>query len=168
MNVQHAPTAVYESREQHSSARLQGRWLIIARVCWVVLVVLTLGIFFASLPVFLAHLQTLCAGTACTFSQQLTPGQVGALKGMGLSPGDYTAYTVALTLALVVVCLVVSTVIVWRRSDDRMALIVALMLVMFGPITATSSFSASFFPWRVPNECLSFLFCTATGGCPVH
>jgi len=64
---------------------------------------------------------------------------------------------VALTLASVVVCLVVSTLIAWRRPDDRMALIVALMLVTFGPIIATSSVSASPSPWRVPNECLTFL-----------
>jgi signal transduction histidine kinase len=76
---------------------------------------------------------------------------------MGLSLGDYTAYMVALTLASAVVCLVVSTLIVWRRPDDRMALLVALLLVTFGPIIATSAVSASSSPWRVPNECLSFL-----------
>jgi hypothetical protein len=64
---------------------------------------------------------------------------------------------VALTLASVVVCLVVSTLIVWRRPDDRMALLVALLLVTFGPIIATSAVSASSSPWRVPDECLSFL-----------
>src|SRR5713226_9704987 len=38
-----------------------------------------------------------------------------------------------------------------------MALLVALMLVTFGPIIATNSVSASPSPWRVPNECLTFL-----------
>ncbi len=156
MNVEHGPTAMMESRERHSSARLQGRWLVLARGLWFTLVVLTLAIFFASLPVYLAQLQTPCAGTACEY-QQLTPGQVETLKGIGLSPGDYAAYTVALTLASVVLCLVVSTLIVWRRSDDRMALLVALLLVTFGPIIATSSVPTSPSPWRVPNECLSFL-----------
>ncbi len=158
MNVQHAPTAMAESRERHSSARLHGRWLVLAQVGWLVLVVLTLAIFFASFPVYLAQLQTPCAVTACAFTPQLTPGQVGALKGMGLSPGVYTAYTVALLLATILVGLVVSTVIILRRSDDRMALLVALMLVTFGPIIATSSMSASSSSWQVPNECLSFLF----------
>ena len=158
MNVQHAPTAKTESRERHSSARLQGRWLVLARVGWVVLVVLTLAIFFASFPVYLAQLQTPCAGTACAFTSQLTPGQVEGLKGIGVSIGDYAAFMVALTLATILVCLVVSTVIVLRRSDDRMALLVALMLVTFGPIIATSSVSASSSLWQVPNECLSFLF----------
>ena len=74
MNVQHVPTEVTESREQHSYARLQGRWLVLARLGWGALVVLTLAIFFASLPVYLAQLQTPCAGTACAVSSsQLSP-----------------------------------------------------------------------------------------------
>jgi hypothetical protein len=157
MNVGHVPTAMTESRERHSYARLQGRWLLLARVGWVALVILTLAIFFASLPVYIAQLHTPCAGTACGY-QQLTPQQVGALTGMGLSPGDYIAYTVALTLAQVVVCLGVSTVIVLRRSDDRMALLVALMLVTAGPFTVTISVSASPSPWQAPNGYLSFLY----------
>ncbi len=156
MNVQHVPTAMTESRERHSYARLQGRWLLLARGIWIALVVLTLGIFFASLPVYLAQLQIPCAGSACWWTQ-LTPGQVEALKGIGLSPGAYAAYMVALTLATMVVCLGVSTLIVWRRSHDRMALFVALLLVTFGPLGATGSVVAVPSPWRVPNECLYFL-----------
>jgi hypothetical protein len=159
MNVQHAPTEVTESREQHSYARVPGRWLLLARVGWGALVVLTLAIFFASLPVYLAQLQTNCLGThgtGCSYLQ-LTPEQVRALNGIGLSTGDYAASLAALTLTSVVVCLVVSTLIVWRRSDDRMALLVALMLVTMGPIIATGSVSATSSPLQVPNECLYFL-----------
>ncbi len=156
MNVQHAPTEVTESRERYGSARLQGRWLLLARGIWITLAVLTLGIFFASLPVYVALLQTPCAGTACEW-QQLTPRQVETLTGMGLSLGDYVAIIVALTLASVVVCLVVSTVIVLRRSDDRMALLVALMLVTLGPIISMTAVPQSPSPWQVPNECLTLL-----------
>jgi hypothetical protein len=157
MNVQHAPTGVTESRERHSSARVPRRWLLLARALWITLVVLTLAIFFVSLPVYLALLQTPCAGTACGY-QQLTPEQAGALKGIGLFPDVYTASTVTLTLALMMVCVVVSTVIIWRRSDDRMALIVALFLVTLGPFAVIENVSASPSPWQVPLEFLSFLF----------
>jgi hypothetical protein len=157
MNVEHAPTAMTESRERHSSARLNGRWLLLARGIWITLVVLTLAIFFASLPVYVTQLQTPCAGSACGF-QQLTPEQAETLKGIGLFPDFYTAFTLALTLATIMVYLVVSTVIVWRRSDDRMALIVALMLVTFGPFAVIESLSASPSLWQVPNEYLNFLF----------
>ncbi len=136
--------------------RLHGRWLVLGRGVWLALVVLTLTIFFASLPMYLAQLNTPCDGTTCWYSR-LSPGQVGALKGIGLSIDVYTGFTVALTLASVGLCLVVSTLIVWRRSDDRMALLVALLLVAFGPIFATGSVVAISSPWQVPNECLYFL-----------
>jgi hypothetical protein len=100
MNVEHAPTAMTESRERHSSARLHGRWLLLARGIWITLVVLTVAIVFASLPVYIAQLQTPCAGSACGF-QQLTPEQAETLKGIGLFPDVYTAFTLALTLATI-------------------------------------------------------------------
>jgi len=156
MNVLHAPRASTESRERHSYARVPGRWLLRARAGWGAVVVLTLVTVFAELPVFVAHLHTPCAGTACP-PVQLSPAQVGALKGIGLSLGDYTVFTLALMFAQIAVCVGVSAVIVWRRSHDRMALLVALMLVTFGPITATTFFHAIPSPWQVPNQCLFFL-----------
>src|SRR5215469_16150299 len=120
MSVQHAPKKT-RKRSHALDTRLQGRWLLLARVGWLALVVLTLVIFFDSLPMYVAQLQTPCTGSACQY-QQLTPGQVEMLKGIGMSLGDYTAYTVAFALANMILCLVVSTVIVWHRSDDRMAM----------------------------------------------
>src|SRR6266568_2491080 len=134
----------------------QGTWIMLARGLWISLVIFTLAIFGASLPVYLAQLQTPCAGSACAY-QQLSPEQVEVLKGLGFSPSDYATYTIALTLASMVVCFLVSTLIVWRRSDDRLAVLVALMLVTFGPLSATISVSASPSPWRVPAACLAFL-----------
>jgi hypothetical protein len=156
MDVQHAPTEVTESRERHNYARLQGRWLLLARGGWITLVVLTLGLFFASLPVYIAQLQTICTGTACV-QLQLYPDQAGALQGIGLSPDAYVAYMVALTLASVTLCLVISTLIVWRRSHDRMAMLVALMLLTLGPIQTTNTLLMIPSPWQVPMACLFFL-----------
>ncbi len=159
MSINHASstTGVSSPPPNATHTRLHGSWLVLARVGWVVLAVFTLIIVVASLPVYVAQLQTICTGTACAFSQQLTPEQARMLKGIGLSPGAYAAFTVALTLASVVVCLVISTLIVWRRSDDRMALLVALMLVTVGPIIETSTLLLIPSPWRVPTACLYFL-----------
>jgi hypothetical protein len=159
MNVDHAhtaPPALPVSRERHSYARLHGRWRLLARGGWITVVALTLGTCLASLPVYLAQLHTPCAGSACGF-QQLTPEQVGALTGLGLSLGAYAAYTVVIALANIAVCLAVSTVIALRRPEDRMAYIVALMLVTLGPLMASESVAASPSPWRVPNQYLSDL-----------
>jgi hypothetical protein len=157
MNVQHAPTTMTESGEPRNYARLHGRWLILARGLWITLVVLSLGTFAASLPVYMARLQTLCVGTECASGVLLTPAQAEVLKGMGLSLGDYAAYSVAFQLAWIVLCLAVSTLIVWRRSDDRMAMLVALMFVTLGPLGAMTSVLARPSPWQVPAECLVFL-----------
>jgi hypothetical protein len=145
---------------RHSHARLHGRWRLLARGGWVTMVIGTLGIFVASLPVYLTQLHTPCAGSACSF-QQLTPAQVGTLTGLGLSLGEYAAYTVVLVLANIAVCLAVSAVIVLRRPEDRMALIVALMLVTLGPLLVSESVAASPTPWRGPNYYLSSLCVTS-------
>jgi hypothetical protein len=107
---------------------------------------------------YIAQLQTPCARPECANqTAALTPGQIEALKGIGLSTGEYAGYTLALTLATVLVCLVVSTLIIWRRSDDLMALIVAFFLVTLGPVIATSVVLVSHSPWQAPNECVNFL-----------
>jgi hypothetical protein len=157
MSVQHAPTAMTESGERHSYARVPRRWIMLARGIWITLVILTLAIFGASLPVYIALLQTLCAGTECVSGALLTPAQAEVLTGIGLSLSDYAAYSVAFTLAIIVVCLGVSTLIVWRRSDDRMALLVALMLVTLGPLSAMTTITARPSAWQVPAACLVYL-----------
>jgi hypothetical protein len=158
MNLKPASTLIRGNDERHDEGhtRLHGHWLVLMRFVWAALIVFTLVIFFASLPVYVTQLQTPCAGSACWYTQ-LSSSQVGVLTGMGLSPGVYAAYMVVLALATMLVCLVVSTLIVWRRSDDRMAFFVALMLVPFGSLTATGSVVAIPSPWQVPNECLYFL-----------
>lgn len=139
--------------------RLQGRWLLLARGLWGILAVFTLAIFFASLPAYIVLLHTPCSGPTCGYLQ-LTPEQAEALKGVGLFPGRFIVYTVALTCVLMIVCLIVSAVIVWRRTDDRMAFIVALFLVTLSPFNVMFNVSASPSPWQLPNECLNFLFTT--------
>jgi len=156
MSVQQASTKTRQ-RSHALDTRLHGRWIVLARGLWITLVTLTLTIFFASLPMYLAQLQTPCTEIACEY-QQLTHAQAETLKGMGMSLGEYAAFTIAIALASVMVSLVVSTLIIWRRSYDRMALIVALMLVTLGPIIEVVNVPVSSpSPWRVPNECLSFL-----------
>jgi hypothetical protein len=157
MNVQNAPTAMIESREEHSYTHLQGRWHLFARGCWVVLLVLTLAIFFGSLPTYLAQMQTPCTEIVCEY-QQLTHSQTEILKELGLSLSGYAVFTIVIALASVMVCLGVSTLIIWRRPDDRMAFFVALMLVTLGPIIEFVNVPlSSSSPLLVPNLFMSLL-----------
>src|SRR5437762_5711544 len=90
MSVQRAPTKT-GNRSNALATGLRGRWFVLARVGWAALIAFTLAIFFASLPVYLAQMETPCAGIACSYGFPITPEQAGVLKGMGLSPGAYAA-----------------------------------------------------------------------------
>ncbi len=57
-----------------------------------------------------------------------------ALAEAGISAAGYAFYDVALDAAFVSVFAAVALVVFWRRSDDPMALLVATMLVVWGPL----------------------------------
>src|SRR5205085_144336 len=108
--------------------RLRGRRLILARVAWGAVATLIVASFIARFPAHYTLLQTVCTGATCGFAQP-TPASAQALQKLGLSVGTYATFTLALTLALALVCFTLAAVIFWRRSDDWMALLVALLLV---------------------------------------
>jgi hypothetical protein len=108
--------------------RLRGRRLILARVLWVALVTLIVALFLARLPAYYTFLQTVCTGATCGFAQP-TPDSAQAMQKLGLSVGTYAAFTLALTLALAFLCFTLGALIFWRKSDDWMALLVALAVV---------------------------------------
>ena len=136
--------------------RLRGRWPLPARAIWLTLVIASVTIFFGSLPVFMAQLRIPCTATTCAY-QQLSPAQIESLKGIGFSLDTYVALTTALLFASAFVNLAVSALIIWRRSDNRMAVLVAMMLVT--PVSVTSAADLSVAttvanPWLVPNQIL--------------
>ncbi|HEX6556154.1 MAG TPA: hypothetical protein VF026_25570 [Ktedonobacteraceae bacterium] len=108
--------------------RLRGRKLILARVLWLAVVSLIVTLFLARLPAYSTALQTSCTGATCG-SAQPTPGSVQAIQKLGLSVGAYATFTLALTIALAFLCFTLAAVIFWRKSNDWMALLVALAVV---------------------------------------
>src|SRR6266702_7309666 len=123
------PSQATRSSDQSGAprTRLRGRRLILARVLWVAAVTLIVVPFIARFPAYYTFLQTVCTGATCGF--QPTPGSAQAMQKLGLSVSAYATFTLALTLALALVCFTLGAVIFWRRSDDWMALLVALLLV---------------------------------------
>jgi len=57
-----------------------------------------LVVFVANIPSYIAELGTVCRGPGCN-TDQLTPEGARALRGLGLSAGDYAAYFGGLTIA---------------------------------------------------------------------
>ena len=112
---------------------LDGRSLTLARIIWVSVAVLTVIFIAVSIPVEFARLQAVCTTGACQ-PATLTPANVRELGTMGLSAGFFIGYLLAVELVFAAISFAVGALIFWRKSDDRMALFVALALVTFGAL----------------------------------
>lgn len=147
----------------HPDTWLRGRWLLLAWVGWMAVVIATLGLFAVGAPGFFAELQGTCEGTTCE-RWLLSPEQARGLEEIGLPPGFYAAYKIALEALFVLSFCVVAAVIFWRRSGDWMALFAAIMLVAFGGnvfIDTKHALADSSPVWFWPANFMDFLGSTA-------
>src|SRR5215210_3580392 len=127
------PPSVSPALPQRANTRLNGRYLLLARTAWVAVAVLTLVCIAASIPVEFAQLQTVCTTGGCR-PTALTPANVRELGAMGLSVGFFAGCQVAVDLIFAATSFAVGVLIFWRKSDERMALFVALALVTFASL----------------------------------
>jgi hypothetical protein len=95
---------------------------------WGLLVLFASGVFVINLSGYITQLQTLCTGASCG-SVQLSAAGVLSLEHLGLSLGQYSAFNIALTLMAALVGYGLAALLVLRRSDDWMGLLVALLLI---------------------------------------
>jgi hypothetical protein len=141
--------------------RLQGHWLILARVGWLVVVVFTLALFIGSLPAYVSRLQTACTdAVSCSLNGALTGAQIRGLQSAGFSVGSYAAYAISLYVVIVLIWSTVGLIIFWRRSDDWLALLVALTLILFNTgatENAPAALALSSPGWTVPVNVLALL-----------
>jgi hypothetical protein len=145
--------------------RLRGRWLPLARVAWIVVAVLAVGLFIVGIPAEFGLLQIPCPAVRCP-TGQLSPSGLHALEGLGLSLDSFAAYSVAMDVLFAAVCTVVALLIFWRRSDDRMGLLVSLALLTFGTATfvfTMEAVAARHPAWEIPTSFLHFLGAASFG-----
>ena len=111
---------------------MQGRWLLFARLVWVVMALLTLGVFVFSIPSEFARLQSPCTDTvSCSWLVRLTPPNVQELRQLGLSVEFFAAYFISIEAAITLIPMAIGAIIFWRRPDDRMAFLVSLVLLLY-------------------------------------
>ncbi len=124
-----------------SIVHIPRRWLVLARVAWVVCALLLLANFVASIPAYYQIMLTICTlpdPSNCP-TGQLTPGTVQALAHLHLSLSSYAASFVALDVVLSLLPWGIGLLIFWRKSDERMGLFVSLLLVLFGGTGITNT-----------------------------
>src|SRR2546421_501860 len=139
-----------------ADTRLRGGWLVLARVGWVAVVVLALGLFIASIPTTFADLHILCTAASCSSSGPLTPDHVRELQAWGLSMDFYASYIIVFIIVFAFGYCGVGAVLVWRKSDDRMALFASFTLVTF-PLAFTEVLATLPPCWWLPVQFVSFL-----------
>lgn len=133
------PPATTEGAGRKSSPRtvvLHGRRLLVARLTWVALAALTVGLFVWSIPVAYEQLSTVCEGYAGCDFLRLLPEDAKVLKRLGLSVGSYAAYTVALSIVSVLGYWAIGAILFWKSSGHRVALYASVALVTFGTVQA--------------------------------
>src|SRR5947209_12476801 len=161
MNYTDAPSqsGAHAASSSASDTRLHGGLLVLARSVWILIVALTLGLFIAALPMLSRQLQTVCVSATACPDGHLSPTGLQTIHDLGFSVGGYAAYTLTLFTATSLVWFAVGLIIFWRKSDDWMALLVALFLVMFNLIPSVGkSLPAFVYPdWDPPLKFLGFL-----------
>src|SRR5215208_7888742 len=125
------------------NTNLHGRWLLLARVGWVAVAITAFAIDIFSVPSSFEHYRTVCTAALEVCSEravgQPTPEGVRALQDVGLSVGSYALLNVIIDKVFQLVWFAVGVLIFWRRSDDRMALLVSAFLVAFGTVAVDTT-----------------------------
>jgi hypothetical protein len=135
MNSRPTTTGVADREPLQTTAVLRGPRLFVARLAWVVLTALSIGLFVASIPATYEAFRTKCQGAGCEL-WLLSPDRARALEELGLSVGHYAAYNVALAIFLVLSYWTVGATLFWKRSNNRLVLYASIALVTFGTIQA--------------------------------
>ena len=144
------------ARQDNSDTRLRGKLLWLFRASWIILILFILGFFFAGLPVYISDFQRVCPGNNCA-AGQLAPESVRVPPILSSSVGADLTYIVVFQIVSAVVWFVVGMVIFWRKSDDWMALLVALMLILLGTADATHILAETPTIWQTPAIILNAL-----------
>src|ERR671921_607212 len=127
------------TRTSPPAITLRERWLVPARVAWVAMAFTVFAIILFSIPSSFEHYSSVSTAVSEVCSDertvdQPTPEGVRALQDAGLSVHTYALLNVIVDKVFQLVWFAVGALIFWRRSDDRMALLVSAFLVSFGPV----------------------------------
>ncbi len=131
MNISRTQVATSAKSTGVDNTDLHGRWLLLARMVWIIVVLLALGLFVASIPSYFAYLHVLSGQPVTDIGAQLARQDVQQLQAVGLSIDFYAWYNVILNSIFVVSFSLVGIVLFLRKSENRMALFASFTLVIF-------------------------------------
>ena len=109
-----------------SVTTLGGRWLLLARAAWVIVVTLALGLFVASIPSYVFYLLELGQADWMGTPVEAPAELIFALNLLG----------VLASVTAVLVCLSLAVVLFWRRPDDWMVMFISSYFLVYGTVLA--------------------------------
>ncbi len=114
------------ARGSLSATTLRGRWLLLIRAAWVVVAVLALGLFVASIPGYV--FDVLHAGRV-----DPTDAPTEAPAAMVFA---FDLLGVLASITAVLVCLTLAVVLFWLRSNEWMVVFISSYLLVYGTVMA--------------------------------
>ena len=137
---------------------VSNRWRLLTTSGWAAAALLAVVLYSVGTPALVRQIEELCAGPECPYFR-VDAAMADSLRGLGLSLHSFALVVVGLDTLPLLVCLVVSALLVWRQSDDRMALFAAIMLVTFvGTVLQSSVTALANEPgWRWPVAIVQFV-----------
>ena len=122
------PATERKSGMTTSTAGLRGWPLLVARLLVFTALAATIALFVLALPQSLTNLATPCADpqNQCL----IAPAQVAPLGRIDVAPLALAVAAIALSCLVLLLVNGVAAVLLWRRSNDAMALLVALTLIL--------------------------------------
>jgi signal transduction histidine kinase len=127
-----------------SRAFLSGRWLNLARVIWLILAVLAVGLWSLGSYVDAREPLPSCLEIRCD-PLDLSEQDLAVMQALNLPVDLFTTGWTASNIAFGLVFFVLTGLIFWRKSDDWMGLLVSFSLIFLGAIFFTESDDAV---WR--------------------
>src|SRR6266487_4491009 len=149
----------------HSLRDNQRAWaafsLVCSRVSGILLFAFSVVVFAVNLPAQAASFQRLFQA-ALSPAGPLSTDVASPLHALGLSESGYVIINMVLLMAAAFASFLVSGLILWRKGDDRVALLGATMLLsvgVVGPTALTGAFGmlVPAWPWHVFGQCLIFI-----------
>ena len=121
------------ARSSSSSLRLTGRWLSVARLIWLFVLLLTVGKAALGLPLYYAEKTSVCLApyVVCSQGNSLNAQQVQTLESTGVSLTTYSRLSVAWKVINSVIWAGIGLSIFLLQPKEWLALIASAMMVVF-------------------------------------
>ncbi len=140
-------TAAVAPKPAQNIARVRGGWRAFGRIAALVIAVVTGALVVAAIPAQLSTSGAVCSAARSCVLGQLNPQAVATLAQHGISLDTYLTASTLVTVGSALVWFTAGSILLVRRPDDRVALLVGMQAFTQGASNATSYFTDPHSAW---------------------